>query len=468
MKRVKFCLPIFALALAYLGAQPSMTGQATMRLSQLEFVHPQLIISTAAVRLDDVLGQLPNAVAWQDFKARHSQRAAVSIDPRSGTPADIAASDPLIPGTGAGNRLTLIDLEAALGYPVSDVTAAVVGDRVRQYVVANEDVFRIAIDQLGTPSAGQVNDYLWQVSIPQVAGGIPVRHGRLLGTLNHGNLVLIGTESWGDVQIDLQPSIAADEALRIGFQYVGGQQAGDSLVEWPQLEVVPIAPLGRELAYTSGGPIGDGYGHLLVWTFAFERSTEPGRWEIMVDAHSGSVVAFEDKYLHVQRKIKGGVYPATNTEVCQTTPPQCGKMKSDFPMPWADYAPPKCSNQPTTSCTRDSDCQSGGVCQFFFSNGGGIFDATGTATTTLKGKYIEAVTRCNEPLGPLSVSSSGDINLLGETGDHDCEYPPNTPLKNQASLRTSYYEANRMAEIGRGWLPNNNWLKGLGVKPIPS
>jgi hypothetical protein len=463
MKRAKLWLLILALPATHLATDSLYAEKDTLPLSQGEFVDPRLIISTGALRLDDALKQLSNASAWQDFKDLHARPIAVSIDPRSGTPMSIATSDPLIPGTGMDNKLSLSDLELSLGYTVKGITASVVGDRVKQYVLSHADVFEIATDQLGTPNASLVNDNDWQVSIPQVIGGIPVRQGRVLATLNHGNLVLIGTESWGDVKIDPQPTYSAEEALSIGFQYVGGQQASDSLVEGPQLQVVPITPPGRESAYTPVGPIGGGYGHLLVWTFAFERSTDPGRWELMVDAHGGSIVAFEDKYLHMQRQIKGGVYPATETEVCSTIPPQCGEMKSGYPMPWADYNPPQCSNPPTTPCSRDSDCQSGGICQFFFANGGGIFDLTGTATTTLKGKYVEARTVCGDPqtLGPVSVSSSSDIDLKGQNGNHNCAYPPNMPVKDQASLRTSYYEANRIAEIGRGWLPNNNWLKGL-------
>ena len=48
--------------------------------------------------------------------------------------------------------------------------------------------------------AADVSPELWQVSIPQTYKGIPVRYGRLAASLNNGNLVVIGTETWGDVR----------------------------------------------------------------------------------------------------------------------------------------------------------------------------------------------------------------------------------------------------------------------------
>jgi hypothetical protein len=197
----------------------SSSGQTSPALSEKQFSKPDLFISTAVVRLNDVMGQLPNADNWSLFLAAQTNPVAAFLDPRSGTPVNIVTSTPVIPGSGKGNTLALADLENALGTPVPQVTASVVGELVRQYVVGNQGVFAITIDQLGTTKAAQVTDYLWQVSIPQVVGDIPVRDARLLGTLNHGNLVAIGTERWGNVTIDPHPSVSSDEAMRLGFQY---------------------------------------------------------------------------------------------------------------------------------------------------------------------------------------------------------------------------------------------------------
>jgi hypothetical protein len=325
----------------------------------------------------------------------------------------------------------------------------------------------------------QVNDWLWQFSIPQEAGGVGVRYARLAGALNHGNLVLLGTEMWGNVQIDTRPTLSRDDAIGIGFAYAGGKLPEDTMWREPLLELIPYAPAGREIANAPGRPIGQGYGHRLVWSFRFERASELGSWEVLVDAHAGEVVAFRDVLHYAKTAIKGGVYPATNTEICSprcsnspTTlcsahsdcpqpggfceyrPQTCGFMQSEWPMPWADYK--ACSNQPSKGCTVNSDCP-GGVCQVFFANGAGLFDActSGSTTTTLSGKYYKVTSIC----GTISrtVVCGAPLNLDGTNGQHDCTSSP-AGNGNVPAARASYYEVNRIAEIARGWLPNNPWL----------
>ena len=60
------------------------------------------------------------------------------------------------------------------------------------------------------------------------------------------------------------------------------------------------------------------YAHRLVWTFGFERAPELARWEVIVDAHSGELLAFQDKNHYVNKRIAGNVYPLTSTEICPT------------------------------------------------------------------------------------------------------------------------------------------------------
>ena len=54
--------------------------------------------------------QLANGSAWNRFFATYGHDVEVYLDPRSGTPSSILAHIPLIPGNGAGNRLTLADM----------------------------------------------------------------------------------------------------------------------------------------------------------------------------------------------------------------------------------------------------------------------------------------------------------------------------------------------------------------------
>lgn len=451
-----------SILLAVIGgfAWLSRSAVAVTPLSTKQFAKPELAVSTATVPLQEVMDRLPNSGAWASFLARQTGGAAAYIDPRSGTPASILVSAPLIPGTGKGNTVTLTDLALSLGRPVAEISTEVVATVVRGYVLNNLDVLAVAADQLGPVQAAQVTDSLWHISIPQEAGGVRVRDARLAGALNHGNLVLLGTEMWGDVQIDTRPTITGEDAIRIGFAYAGGRLPEDAMWKEPLLELVPYAPVGREIAYQPGGPIGQGYGHRLVWSFGFVRPSEDGRWEVLVDAHTGEVIAFRDVIQDVKGRIQGGVYPATNTEVCPSSDQRCGIMQSAYPMPWAntsllsapyansaglfDYTSGEvittlngsyfkvttpgcgwCSNQPETSCTVDTDCPPGGVCM-----------------TTLS----------------ETVLSGGELDLGGANGQHRCQ-SSGASGGDVPAARTAYYAANKIAEIARGWLPNNGWLR---------
>ncbi len=429
--------------LGFLGAlapaAPAQVPKEPIRtLDVLEFFRPELAVSSSNVRLEQVMETLPNRTAWQTFlddrAAVTGTRMEVLIDPRSATAVNLLASQPIIPGDGAANQLTMADLGRSLGRQVSSVDAGVVGEALRRYALRNRNLLGIDARQLGAARATQVNGNLWQVTIPQIYRGIPVRDGRVAATISHGNVVVMGTESWGNVRIATAPSIDAAGALENGFAFAGGRAAEDVMIRGPQLEIVPVAPPQYQAGEAFAGPIGSGYDHWLVWTFVFRRSPEVAHWEVMVDATSGEVVAFVDKIQHQQRQVTGGVYPVTSTGVCPN-PAQCGILQSNWPMPFTDTGLASPNN---------------------FTNGAGIFNFTsGTVTTTLTGRFVDIVDTC----GAVSATSTtGNINLGGTNGQHDCT-TGGFSAGNTASSRSAFYEVNRIAEQARGWLPNNTWLQ---------
>jgi hypothetical protein len=347
------------------------------------------------------------------------------------------AAFPLIPGRGVGNQVSLEDLGARIGRPVDGVDAAAVADAVLDFVRQHRDLLAIDLGQLGASRAGQVNPDLWQVSIPQVYHGVPVRDARLAASISHGNLVVVGAETWGNVRgLSEVPKVSAAQALAAGFAYAGGGSAMDVMLRQPTLEIVPLAPPEHQRGEGFGGPIGAGYGHRLVWTFVFQRLPDDAAFEAMVDAHSGQVIAFQDTNRNVNKQIIGGVYPLTNTEICPTNQ-TCGTMQSGWPMPFADTGFASPNN---------------------FTNSGGIYNYTsGTATTTLTGKFVDIFDNC----GAISNSSAtGDIDLGGVNGQHDCTSGGGSP-GNTASSRSAFYEVNKLKELARGWLPSNPWLQGV-------
>ncbi|HEY7409347.1 MAG TPA: hypothetical protein VII13_01315 [Vicinamibacteria bacterium] len=110
-------------------------------------------------------------------------------------------------------------------------------------------------------------------------------------------------------------------------------------------------------------------------------------------------------------------------------------MQSGWPMPFADTGFAAPNN---------------------FTDSAGVYDYTsGTATTTLTGRYVDIVDSC----GAVNQSSAtGSINMGGTNGQHDCTTGGGSAGNTPAS-RTAFYETNKLAEQARGWLPTNTWLQ---------
>jgi hypothetical protein len=407
-------------------------------LEQKEFFLPELAISSTNVPLEEVLPALPNRAAWTSLlhaRAPAGDGATYGfIDPRSGTATSLIGAFPLLPGRGVGNQVSIESLSARLGRRPARIDPPIVAAAILDFVGRHRELLAIDATQLGAGRAAQVTPDLWQVNIPQVYHGVLVRDARLAASISHGNLVVIGAETWGNVRgLSTTPKLSSEEALAAGFAYIGGGSAMDEMVRLPTLEVVPVAPPEHERAAGYTGPIGAGYRHRLVWTFAFRRLPDDAVWETMVDAHSGQVIAFQDTNRYVNQSITGGVYPVTSTEICPTVQ-TCGTMQSGWPMPFAD-----------TGLASPND----------FTNSAGIFNYTsGTATTTLTGKYVGIVDACSA----ISNSATGAIDLGGINGQHDCDSAGGSP-GNTASSRSAFYEVNKLAEQARGWLPFNPWLQ---------
>ncbi len=429
---------VAALSLGVLLAPHSAAVQPGPRgsLAELEFARPELSLPSESLPLRAAELQPERATAWRQLLAEAAvadAASAASVDPRSGAARNVVGAFPLLPGTGVGNRVTLADVGARLGRLVDGVTPEIVAGLARAFVERHAEALGIDPAQLGSVRAAQVTPELWQISVPQAYAGLPVRHGRLAASIKHGNLVVIGSESWGHVVgLDPQPRLDAAAALELAFAWVGGRSLADVIEQQPRLEVLPVAPPddGQRAPRAARG-----YGHRLVWSLVFQREPEAPRWELLLDAHDGEVLSFQDVNHYLERHVIGGVYPATNTDICPDAA-RCGVMQLGWPMPFADT----------------------GVAGSPHANSGGVYDYTsGTATTTLSGPYAFV----NDACGALSLSSaSGTLDLKGLPGQHNCTTPGVGGPGNTAAARSAYYEANKIFEIGRGWLPSNVWLQG--------
>jgi hypothetical protein len=405
-------------------------------IGQKAFFLPELYITTSNAPVVSVLDQLPNRAAWnQLLVANRGAASAVKgfIDPRSGTASNVIGTFPLLPGSGVGNAVTLESISAKLGRPVTALDERAAADLIAAFVREKAGVLGIDANQLGSMKAVKVTDGLWQAAAPQVVNGVAVRDARVLVTIKHGNVVLFGTEGWGNASLGTAAGVDPESAQNLGFDFVGGRQKGDRIVEALKLEIVPIAPPEFQQGEGFAGPIGRGIGHRLIYSFQFQRAPDLGLWEVMVDAQSGEVIALQDKNQYADASITGGVYPLTNTGICPS-PEFCGTMQSGWPMMAADTGFAGPNN---------------------FTDSGGIYNYTsGTATTTLTGSFVNV----NDTCGTITATSAtGSINLGGANNQHDCAVPAGNTFGagNTPAMRTAFYELNKLIEQAKGWLTAN-------------
>ncbi|MDC0710891.1 endopeptidase [Stigmatella sp. ncwal1] len=415
---------------------PPESGPTT--LSSKAFFKPELTLTISNVPLGELQPQMSTAGmrSWDAFFARNGREFNVYLDARTGTPTSIQGSIPLIPGDGVGNRVTLAGLRQRLGRTVQQVDAATVADLVVQFIADNQDAMAVDPVMLGEPRVTQVTEQLWQVHIPQVIDGVTVRHSRVAATISHGNLILIGTEAWSTPQqLSVRPTVAPEQAMAFAGDRFGLLETPSTLWMQPTLEVVPQVRADAQRGQTFIGKVGQGYTYNLAWTYGFQRPGELERWKVTVDAQSGEVLSLEDDNHYLDATIKGGIYPTTNIETCADNT-VCGTIQPNSPMPWANTGLASPNN---------------------YTDGAGVYNySSGTVTTTLDGKYVKITDTCGTP---SFSSTTGNINMGGETGDHDC-VTDGGGTGNTAAARSCFYELNKLKEQARGWLPANTWLQG--------
>jgi hypothetical protein len=427
------CLALLLAATSWAIVPPKSEPSS---LASKAFFKPELYLPIQNTPLQDVEARMSalNASAWNDFFARNGKDFNVYLDQRTGAVTSVEGAYPLIPGKGVGNKVSLSGLQAQLGRAVTQVDSAVVADLVIKFIADNQAALGVDPLQLGEARVTAVTEYLWQVHIPQVVNGVSVRHSRVAATINHGNLILLGTEAWKNTSVSTRPVVTPEQAMALGGDYLGMLETPSNLFQRPELEIVPIARADMANGQTFVGALGQGYEHKLTWTYGFQRPGEDERWQVTVDAVTGDVLEIKDTNHYFDARIKGGIYPTTNIDICPNDA-TCGTMQPNSPMPWTDTGLAAPNN---------------------FTDSAGVFDysGTGTVTTTLNGKYVKITDTCGVP---SFSSDTGNIDMGGSTGQHDCTIagggPGNTP-----AARSCFYETNKLAEQARGWLPTNTWL----------
>lgn len=351
---------------------------------------------------------------------------AAYLDLRSGRWGTLMPARPLIPGDGVGNDLTWEAVAGAAPASDGDLRNAA-WDAFVRYVEDHRAQLRIDPAEL-TPQ-GKVtahdNGRLVQIYAPRVHRGVAVRDSALTAVIGHGNLVLFGAVKWGEITTSVEPAITAAEA----FDALSAELDEPIVLtrKAAYLELVPTA-IGETAAEVV---LGGGYGHRLVWVLSPDLRGDGARWEALVDAHSGEVLALQDLNQYVvptARQVKGGVYPVSNDGIAPD-----GVEQPGWPMPWADVT-------------------AGGETGFTDGGGNLLACVDGTISTSLAGRFM----LMNDNCGAINENSTGDLDL-GVSGGTDCVVPPGHSAGDTHASRSGFFELNQVKAQARGQLPANAW-----------
>ena len=416
------CLSVLAIVLCSSSVFAFKARTDKNDIEAKEFEATGLYISSSQVPIAQVLTQLQNRQVWQNYLSQNKD-VEVYMDPRSGRPVSLYTVIPIIPGTGVTNTITLDSLSKIVGYEVKALTADVVGDVVKQFLLKNAALLNINPAELAKHRVNDVGEYVWYVNFPRQVNGIPVRYSNITFATNHGNLNLWGTDKWSDVHISTIPTISKEQAIKIGFDYIGGQLASDKFTVNSHLEIIPVDPGWN-------GAVGTGYSHSLVWAYTFQREGYGNVWEVFVDAHQGKVISFLDTVQYVAKKIIGALYPVSDDECC----------------------PEGCAVQNVPALFQNT----GLAAPNDYTNWGGIFDWTsGTVTTTLTGRYVHVTDVC----GAINETSTvGDLDMRGTNADHNCTIPAGHSAGDTMASRSCGIEVTQMNRQVRSWITTMAWL----------
>ena len=160
----------------------------------------------AAVLAAIVVAGVPSLARAYRHPDREFRHSSLQLDPqlveaadgvfndaRTGRPSSLMLSVPLVPGTGVGNTL-------GWDQPPSE---AMIGDRawtaLLRYLDGQRKTLGVDAAELAAPRVGVFEDgALILIHAPRALGGIPVRDSGLTAVVNHGNLVLLGLQSWDE------------------------------------------------------------------------------------------------------------------------------------------------------------------------------------------------------------------------------------------------------------------------------
>ena len=356
------------------------------------------------------------------FLANQGEQWEVRFDRRNERPALVqGVGVPLLPGR--GNNLTNAEVGLKAKPTVEDAERAVRGFLEKYPEVLNLQGFDLRLDRERSLGYG---GYYWSIELQQFHEGLPVADAHAYFRINNGNLVQFGVNRVAEVNIDSVAGLSADESFRAAINNIGLLNEVSARTERGKLQILPIAAEGDH-AYGElyEGLRGAGYRHVLAYEHIFVPAGTDEPLRVLADAKSGQVLELRSEVVYAT--VTANIYPTTNTDALV-----------NVGLPFVNV---------TNSTTKTTDAS--GVYSY----------GSGTATSTLNGKYIKMSDACGAI--SLSASSPGNLAFGGQSGVTNCTTPGFGGAGNTHSSRTGHYHLTKINRKAATFLPTNTWLSGL-------
>jgi trimeric autotransporter adhesin len=403
------------------SAQLAKEGQS--RLDDLAFARPELRVSRSLVDSESLPQRVWSREETSRFRSENGAAWRVLVDQRTGRPNLLeGGAIPFIPGP--ANKLQPQDFGARCDNP-SCIPLAKVESLARDFLKRYQGTVRVNTEELVLDPVGSVpvGSSVLHVRFQWVYRGVPVEGGSVFFTINNGNLIQLGTQGIGDINLDPKPAVSREKAWQLVRAYVGGENEKDEILDRGSLAIIPITPKGLD-PDSLKVPFGKMIDYVLVHKLSFRRPGVLGTWEALVNAHTGELIRFRDlnRYGHIQ----GGVY--------KTDKPA---METTMAFPFADYGV--------------------GV----YADAIGDYPASsGTSTMTGRASGSPGGVDINDNCGAISLASSGmGLINLGTSAGTDCITPGVGGAGNTHAARTQYWNVSQVKMKGISYLPTNAWLQ---------
>jgi hypothetical protein len=423
LKRLSLFAALTALAVPSFSIEPA-EGPNSAPLFERAFSSPELDVQPSA-EIHALGAETPSLRVLDSFFAHHGHEWEVRWDRRSDRANLIqGVGVPMLPGR--GNKLVRADLPVR---QTGDLQTADVEALVRGFMRGFPELFAVEgstfrLSAQASGNAGQ-DRQLWLIELQQFYRGIPVEGANAYFRINNGNLVQFGTEKVAAVRSGTTPRLDQAAAFAAALR-AGGFKVSEisQILEPGRLKLLPVLTAGEKPGERFTGKPGAGYQHRLVWEVSFRSQGDPATWRAWVNARSGRVLDLID--MNAYATVTGGIYPETNTDA---------EVVRGIPF-----------NNVTNGSTKVTDAS--GVYTY----------GSGTATSTLNGKYIRISDNC----GSISKADSSTGNIaFGTSGGTDCTTPGSGGAGNTHAARSGFYHLTNINRKASSFLPGNGWLNGL-------